>query len=749
MGRKKTIVGTTVLRVIEDAMLPDANKTGLLKALVEDSDITENVLEELTNSVGLRAERMFSYGGRTYAHGLPSGTFLAGSRGRPEVEAVLAGIEGGSVLLDYYHLGPPNDLHLGWLTLIQSHGYDPKTNKLGVLTSQKAKDVFLHDMAVVIPPAELMKFEDGVLELWGNGPKGGVSPSRPGLSGFLGSMVGHTPVTTDASAIDDYVLVQYAWEEMELVDEGDQRYDRKVVKFGEFKIPITDAIANSTEDFFHVKYSINGITKYWMYRLGAGTYPTLDKLTTEPPKVNGTFFPFAYFRYDKKSEIADTTTATYKTSKKLVKYLGMDYDAIAEAIDENPDIKDIQQAMLIMAVPANSKNPLERRYLFDFFDNLFYKQDRQYATPVVSSTNWLLNGQGDRSAIVIQDKRFKMQLRDGGVFKRRTVGSIGKIGTHDSGVSTEPRTIETINSVTDEIIKHTINVQYHFYRKQISETLYDEILITGLQVQYFVYGEYATTGDETDDILLIPLDHSITENYSIKDRELLYARSMHYVFNSLQIIKLKWYQTGIFKAIMMIITVVITVWTWGAASPMMAAFTAATGIAITGFLAVLLFKIVAGLVVGMVFKLFVKIVGIDLAFLVAIMAAAYGLYSAIETGSFTGAPFASELMQLSNGLVGGISGHVQDLMKDLMGEYEAFNTYKDAVTKELETANKLLDQHSYLSPFTVFGESPEDFYNRTVHAGNIGTASIRAISSYVDIALTLPKLNDTLGEIFT
>lgn len=200
---------------------------------------------------------------------------------------------------------------------------------------------------------------------------------------------------------------------------------------------------------------------------------------------------------------------------------------------------------------------------------------------------------------------------------------------------------------------------------------------------------------------------------------------------------------------MMIITVVITVWTWGAASPMMAAFTAATGIAITGFLAVLLFKIVAGLVVGMVFKLFVKLVGVDLAFLLAIVAAAYGMYSAIETGSFTGAPFASELMQLSNGLVGGISGHMQDLMKDLMGEYEAFNIYKDTVTKELETANKLLEQNNYLSPFTVFGESPEDFYNRTVHAGNPGAMSFDLIHRHVDIALALPKFTDTLGENLT
>jgi hypothetical protein len=65
-------------------------------------------------------------------------------------------------------------------------------------------------------------------------------------------------------------------------------------------------------------------------------------------------------------------------------------------------------------------------------------------------------------------------------------------------------------------------------------------------------------------------------------------------------------------------------------------------------------------------------------------------------------------------------------------------------TDLLKTANNLLEGNNLLSPFIIFGENPSDYYERTVHSGNIGAHTIETISSYVDTALTLPSLNTTL-----
>jgi hypothetical protein len=89
---------------------------------------------------------------------------------------------------------------------------------------------------------------------------------------------------------------------------------------------------------------------------------------------------------------------------------------------------------------------------------------------------------------------------------------------------------------------------------------------------------------------------------------------------------------------------------------------------------------------------------------------------------------------------------MKDDMSNLLAEYESFNLMKDEAEKQLEAANKLLEHNNRLDPFTIFGESPDAFYNRTVHSGNTGMAGISAISSYVDIALTLPTLSSTIGE---
>lgn len=744
-SKKKTVVGTSVVRVIEDALLPDAIKTGVTRAIFQNGDLSDHIMEELTGSIGLKADRMYEYAKRSYVHGLPSGQIVAASVGTVEVGAVLATLEGRQVEVDYSQLGPPNSLHIGWMQAIAQFGYNTVTNELVSLKAPGGLPVYLDDMVVVVPKAELGQYSESALEQLGVSPLAGASPSRPGLSpGLLNSVTGFTPVEASTTATEDYVRIRGVWESQTAPDmEG---IVKKTLNTVEKTIPLVDAYGLANEDYFHVRYLVDGVPTYWMYRVGSGTHPSLDALIGTKPETNGSFFPFAYFRFDKKSEIADTTTAAYKTSKKLVKYLGMDYDEVAAAIDENPDIKDVQQAMLIMAVPANSKDQLECRYLFSFFENLHYSRGNQYKSPTAGAIAQFQLGDSTflASTIVVQDKRFKLSLSNRGIFKKKVVGSIGAIGTYTSGMSTETRRQKYTDQETGQVSYEDIPYKYHYYRHQITESLYEEILVAGLQLRYYIIDGHYTTGDETDDILLIPIDRSITDSYSIPDREKLYSRSLHFVFNSVQIIKVKWYQTGLFKAIITIVGIVIAVVSMQ--PEIAAAVLAGTSAAYLTLALIIIEKLVIGLVLGAAFKLFVKLVGIDLAFLIAIVAAAYGAYQAIESGSVAGAPWAQELVQLSTGLSKGISDNLQDMMKDLVGEYQQLSVMKDDFAKELERTSKLLDSNNHLSPFVIFGESPNDFYNRTTHSGNIGMNGISAISSYVDIALRLPKLDETIGE---
>lgn len=724
-----TTVGTQVSRVIEDSLLPNAITTGSYKAFFQNGNLPDYVLEELVSSIGVRAERMYAYAENHYVHGLPSGEIYTATQGRAQVEAVIEAAENQQVLMRYSNYGPPNTLHIGWMKLVSLYGYNPDTNQLTGLSAQKGHIVYLKDMVVVVPAGQLNTFEAGSLDQWGTAATSGYTPERIHNVGVLTEAPRASPIYESATASELHLRVSYVWQAANgLINEE--------------SLTISVADYDATADYFHAKYVVAGQTKYWIYRHKSGTYPTLDAVFVDGPAVSGSYFPFAYFRYNKQSVIQNTNTAAYITSKKLLKHLDLDFDAIAEVIDENPDIADVEQAMMVMAVPAVSQDPIECRYLFDYFDELFYSMGG-VTSAAVEAAQAVLYGEGlTQRAIVIKDQQFKMVLQNSGIYKRLIAGSIGEIGTHTSAFAVEQYEQEIKNSETGETSSFTVPIKLHRYRKQIATGLYEEVTVRDLQMRYWVYQEYTTTSDENQSILLIPIDRTISSEYSMADREILYARSLHFVFNSKIITKLKWYQTGLFKDLTLLLAIIITVASGGAdGGSAIAAALALSGAA--AVIAAIVINIIIGKLAAISFKLFVKVFGTELATLTAIVAVIYGGYQIIEAGSVAGAPWAMELLQVASGLQQAI---MNSQFTDLLEETASFKNLAEERQAELDEVNKLLENSTALNPFVIFGESPEDFYNRTVHSGNIGAVGINAISSYVDIALTLPKLKDTLGE---
>jgi hypothetical protein len=732
-----TQVGTSISRVIEDDTIPQSAKTGSIKAIFNDGNLPDYVMEELVNSIGVRAERMYAYAEDNYVHGLPSGEVFSSTQGRQQVEAVIEAFEGQQVLIEYSRFGPPNTLHIGWMTLVQQYGYNQATNELAVLSAQKGFPVYLKDMQVVVPASQADSFEVGSLEQWGTAASAGYTPERLASTGFLSSLTGPSPVLKSTTAAQVQLLVAYVWEKQTPVLPATVP-PRFTASIEEETLTIVPSGFDDEADYFHAKYTFNNQTKYWMYRYGAGTYPTLDSVFVNGPAVSGSYFPFAYFRYNKQSVISNKTTPAYLTSKKLVKFLGIDYDAMAEAIDENPDIADVEQAMLVMAVPAVSTNAVEARYLFEYFDTLHDAMGGGTWSGLTSIASQFSGDAPAKHTIVIQDAQFKMALTNDGIHKKIAAGSIGSVGTHNNSFVSENVVTEFVDPDTGVITTSTTPIKSHVYRRQISTGLYEEITVRNLKMTYFVFENYTTVGDENDDILLIPIDRTVSQNFSIGDREILYSRSLHFVFNSRVVTKVKWYQTGVFKALLFIVAVGMAIYDGGAT---FGAYLGLTGTA--AIVATVVIQLIVGQLLTAAFKLFVKAFGAEVAQAIAVIALLYGGYRVFMNGGSLQGTWASELLQLSSGLQ---SAALQDKFSDLLEQQDQFNLFVEEQEELLESAQKLLETSNTLSPFVIFGEKPEDFYNRTIHYGNIGTLGITAISSYVDIALTLPTLNDTVGE---
>lgn len=723
-----TSVATIANRVIDDENLPNSIKNGAMKSLIEGSDqLIEYAMEELVQCIGIKCNQMYNYGRDHYMHGLPSSSIETSLSGQDLVKNTIQE-DVGPITIDYYHYGMLNTLHVGWVKLMAMYGYNQTTNMLTV----DGQAAYLVDMVVVVKEASLTEMANGALDQWGTPPTAGITPARIAFP----DLAEHSPWEADANAASDYLRVTYTW----------QNTVTLLMETRTIVIPITGF--DETASFHQVKYKkADGSFGYWIYKAGDGAHPAIDKLHTPAWNTGGSFFPWAYFRYAKTNIAADHGTAEYKQMSTMLNFLSMGFDSVADAIDENPDIKDVENAMLMMAVPAVTTNQMELRYLFDFFEGLYQETGGELkpslqASGAMGLLAHFVDSSSEDASIVIQDKKFKMSLGFRHIFKTRVAGTIGngKIGT-----------LECLNG-KDILIETGANgaqfatpVTFHTYRRQLNVGTYEEIRVINLKMKYFVFEDYFQTADENDDILLIPLDKSITEHYSVPDREELYARSLHYIFNCRVITEVKWYQQGWFRALMVIVAIVITIWSWGKTYQLVVA-ALASGATLTAVAVIIVMKIIEQLLIALIIKLFIKLVGIKLAFLVAIVAVMYGGYKAIEAGSLKGAPWATELLQVGSGLAKGISSELKDDFDALKKESEEFNDMIKTKQEKLEAAEDLLSYNNYLAPMVIFGETPAEYYDRTVHSGNIGVIGIDAITSYVDMALTLPKLSQTIGE---
>jgi hypothetical protein len=736
-SKKKTIVGTSVSRLVKDEMLPDSVRTGMTRGIFQNADLPRSILDELGQGVALRAEKMYRYSENGYTFGSPSGDYVSSSRGTSQLLSVLASIEGGPVTLEYNHTGPPNILHIGWFKLVRDHGYDPVTNRLAALSVIKETDVFLDDLQVEIPTGSLPIYSGIPLQQWGAAARSGVSPTRPAVTAEngLGALIARSPVLEVVMpAGSDLARAKVAW-----VDPV-----TKLVVRDSFVIQNSEYDEAAT--YIQAKYLRNGQAKYWIYKLGTGTYPTLDALVSVPNSAGGQYFPFIHFRSQKASLGVNPASTAYKHSVKMAEKLGFDYVTLLDAIHENTQAADLEQAFLGLMVPANTDNEVERQYLFDFFDRM-YEAGRSEDPVTTAAVEMAARGGGlDKPPImgpylelfnefseVIQDTNVKTTISNRGI-QKLLVASPGVEGTHFSGRVLAPAGAQY--------------TAYHFFRRQITPNIYQELRVLDLQTRYWVSGDYftASDGDGENDILLVPVDRSITRDYGLGDRETLYARSMHVICNSLIVQTIKWYQQSWFGALLQILAVVIFVWSLGTSAEFSAflAGTAATLATVVAVIQSIVINVLGNMLAALAFKLVAKELGADVALLLAVVAAIYAGKEAFDAGGFGNSLSAQRALDAATGLVKGVSATLMDAMKAIQLEMIAFQSESEDKLKLLEETQALLDSNQRMSPLILFGESPDDYYNRVVHAGNIGTIAYAGIHNFAEIALALPKISDTV-----
>lgn len=752
-GSKKTYVDTSVIRVIEETDIPNSVQQGIIRALHADSDLLETITENLFRSIGIKVERFYKYGETKFVYGNPSGEFLSDQIAFKQVETILKRETGKTNLqVHYAKFGPHNLQHFVSQKMVNEYGYDTKTNIIHGLSEAPDIPAYLNEIRHSLDIFEMSRLgmAQSALDLWE--PAWVFSGVGEPVIDFTKPIdIEHYPLIYRRDStpvaqltyeiISDAKIQRGLWE-------WPERYEKKSLE-----IPLEGF--DVEHDYFQVSYSVDGRRFYWTYRFGAGTYPELDGYFENPDnkKYFGEFYPSAYFRVNKVDLIDQKDSPEYKSNKALVKKLGLDYDFIAEAIkDSEDDLEDVEFAYMTLGIPPVSDYPVDNEYLFRFFDKLYEYQDYKGREPKLSGFpgfgyKHTRDGRTDlHNSINIQDKKFRSMLGNRGIFKKILTGTIGPIGTYLSKSEEFYDYIETYDEETNTTSKFPVKRTKYIYQWQAGTGVYEEITVFDIEYKYFIWGTLGTVGREENEIHLIPLERSIVESMNVRKREYLAASALHLFFHSRVTIKEKWYQSGFFSFVVHAIAFAAFAWAF---TPMLVGVNALVSAGfITSLQALVMVgkALLSGLLMSIAFKLAVQVLGIDLSIVAAVVLAAMSLYQGVfGTDKNIFMLSAEQLLDASLGIVKAVGESIQDALKLLTEEYSEFLEYAEEQMKLLEETNDLLRPSSILSPFVYLGESAEDFYNRTIHSGNVGVMAIEAQSHFVDQALQLPTFKDTLG----
>jgi hypothetical protein len=265
------------------------------------------------------------------------------------------------------------------------------------------------------------------------------------------------------------------------------------------------------------------------------------------------------------------------------------------------------------------------------------------------------------------------------------------------------------------------------------------IRVIGLETKYFVTGDhFAMSGfvdksEESKDILYVPVDYDIVKGFTLFEEEELMYKSLHFVANQSQTIKLEWYQSGFWEFVFTAAAFVAAAFGYVEGFEFVAAITAIAGASMVWAMEILLAALIDLLTSAIAAYVFVRVAGEDLAMLAAMVMVAYGMGNSLGLQL----PYASELLSYSNSIFKAVGKEIASTINSLKGEYRDLLMESSSVIKDLQDS---IDAASpKISELTkeLIRETPEEFLNKS-HIGNIGTKVFDIQRNYVDISLRLP-----------
>jgi hypothetical protein len=560
------------------------------------------------------------------------------------------------------------------------------------------------------------------------------------------------------------------------------------------------------------------VPKLYIYEIGSGNAVLDAAPIMDVPE--GAFFPVIPIRIDNeflsdtyKPEIYELASKAYK------KATGQSFDKVVETIADNPDLGDIDHCYMVHGVSLNCLENSSRRYLFKFFEYLMpYTQkdlndytdwfDNQLTTYTITKLDYggeLDSYEGDADAsydyIIATDAPYypsnkpltSIQLQTTGTgpyaikydvdMRWSAITKITGVGLKEPGrvkgecwltvgstYDTGSGAVVIGNSVIDYTQDDDDVIEIHWQKE---DNAWETLQIVGLKHINKVYKDNAveiTAKEALEDLeesgFIVPLHYETFRTMSLVDSTQMFTASRYLVFNCYEVVKTKWYQSALFKIILVVAVIAITVATGGAGAAgfgvLGSAASVGAALGFTGLAAAVVGAvanaIAAMIIMQLVTRVSTAIFGEKFGLIIATVASLI----AIQVGStlMSGGNMATmwgnmmsaqNIIGMTTAVGNGVAGYVQasaaqwgEKTQELLEDYQK---------QSREIQIKFFEEFGYgsgLDPISLFtdaglisSESVQHFLDRTLMTGpDIAEMSLDMLTNFSEYTLDL----NTIGR---
>jgi len=667
-----------------DDVIPDSLQRAVLTAVREKDDIVARIQQAVLTGAMATANKYLDYGKTSYTHGLPTASMSYTTIDANAIETIIEGIEGEAITILSTSLAVMESDFWVKDWLYANYPYDSVDD-----TYQMADDYWYTYDSYVAGTA------DGTYDV-------SLSTTED---------IGEPPVPT-------------------LLEEE-----------------LTTSAHNLTGNYYMVTYELvsdSGVTLNWSYEKGLGTYTDLDS-SAGAGVFTQDMLPIVPLREEFYSTNDDTgpsySEVAATTSREIMNQVNLNYDEVISSIEENDDIALIEDAFFLFAVNLYNTSQSSLKALYVMFHQF-------YLSGGISKAEYEANPSGqDINTVKIDEQTYTAVLSYNWIDETDVEGSIGDEGTYNSTItvldntawSTDANNVTTGGGVNSYII----------YRYQYSATNYTELRVQGLfsltSIQtvpgtFKIFTTEISSDPTTMANFSIPLSLDVLEDFSYHDKETVLYESLSLTMYAVDSVYLDWYETGAFNSlvsvVLQVVSLVMLYYSWGATTTYSA------------FLWELAKQMLIQYALNLVLEELLLQAETDTDKAVIVAAYLYAQYYFGGSGGEGGFFSAETLMNLVTAIDVDIA-----IQADLLEE-EQLDFLKSAEERQedLDNARDLLDGSQGIDPLGIITamktdpyETPQDFYQRTVHTGNPGVAVLTQVETYVDRLLELPELEEYPG----